>query len=183
MEQIKLNDNPQEPVYAAFGHRLGAAFLDALILSPLHFGLTYCCLLYVKSYLLSLVPVTIGIIYKCYMEKKYGATFGKKIIGIKVVTEDLQALPDKAVYIRNYSYFVSFVLALFTHYILYSTPGFESVTTYMEAIKIQNDMPIVLKMIGYISGLLFFVDCLLMLNFSKNQTLHDRWAKTVVIKN
>jgi uncharacterized RDD family membrane protein YckC len=184
MEQIvdTINEIPQEPEYASFGTRLGASLLDVLILSPLNVGLTYWCLLYVKSYLLSLVPSLIGIAYKCYMEKKYGATFGKKIIGIKIVTENLQALTDKAVLIRNYNYFASFLLVLFTHYMLYSMPGFESVSTYMEAMQMQNNMPIIPKITGYMIGLLFLVDCLLMINHTKNQTLHDRWAKTVAIK-
>jgi len=184
MEQLSetLNEIPQEPEYANFGSRLGASLLDVLILAPLNFGLTYWCLLYVKSYFLSLVPSLIGIAYKCYMEKKYGATFGKKIVGIKIVTENLHALTDKAVYIRNYTYFVSFALALVTHYILYSTPGFASVTSYMEAMKMQNDLPMIPKIIGYMFSLLFVVDCLLMINHEKGQTLHDRWAKTVAVK-
>ena len=184
MEQLidTLKEAPQKPEYVSFGTRLGASLLDVLILAPLNFGLTYWCLLYVKSYLLSLVPSLIGIVYKCYMEKKYGATFGKKIVGIKIVTEDLHALTDKAVLIRNYNYFASFQLVLFTHYMLYTMPGFESVSTYMEAMQMQNNMPIIPKITGYMIGLLFLVDCLLMINHTKNQTLHDRWAKTVVVK-
>lgn len=185
MEQIMntLNETPQkQPVYADIATRFGAAMIDGLILTPLTLGLTYYSLIYAKSYALSLVPSLITLLYKCFMEKNYGATFGKKITGIKIVTENLQALTYEDVFKRNYYYMLAIILVIYNHYILYNMPGLESVTTYMEAAQFQMKLPLTSIILSYMLSGLFCIDCFFMLNHERNQTLHDRLAKTVAVK-
>lgn len=184
MEQLTdtIHETPRKPIYADIATRFGAAMLDGLILTPITMGLTYYSLIYAKSYALSLVPSLITLLYKCFMEKNYGATFGKKIIGIKVVTENLQELSYEDVFKRNYYYILAIILVTFNHYILYNTPGLESVTTYMEAMQFQMKLPLTSIIISYMLSLLFCIDCFFMINHERKQTLHDRWAKTVGVK-
>lgn len=170
-------------VYAEFGQRVIASLIDGFILTPLNFGLIYYCLIYSKSYALSLVPMLITLLYKCIMEKELGWTPGKKIKGIRVISEDLKPLTYKEVFTRNYYYVAAFILALYSHYVVYSMPGLEFVSTYMEAIKFQANAPATPRTIGYVLSLLFFVDALMMVKNAKNQTLHDRLGKTLVIQN
>ncbi|WP_018342424.1 RDD family protein [Cytophaga aurantiaca] len=182
MEQIIHNIDEPQVTYAEFGPRLAASLLDGLILSPLSVGITYYSLLSAKSYVLSLVPSLIGIIYKCYMEKEYGATLGKKIMGIQIVGEDLQSISYKQVLIRNYYYFIAFIIAINSNYILYSMPEMESVTSFMEASQLQSNLPSIIKIISFIVSALFCIDALLMLKSDKNQTIHDAVGKTLAVK-
>jgi uncharacterized RDD family membrane protein YckC len=172
-----------QPLYATFWQRLAAAFIDGFIQLPVTMGLTYYSLIYVKSYLLSLTPTLVSLFYKCFLEKKYGATFGKKIMKIHVCSESLQALTLKEVYIRNYYYFLSLILAIIGYNFLYEMSDFQLATTFKEVWALKENWPMSHKIIRYTLVALFYIDSLLMFKSSKNQTLHDRLGKTLVVIN
>ena len=182
MEQIVYTLNTsEEPLYAAFKIRVGVVYIDVLILAPLTFGLLQYNLIYIKSFMLSVVLSFVPVIYKCWMEKEYGATFGKKIMKISVVSEKLQRLSYQEVCIRNYYYFIGLITAITANYFLYALPDFQAANTFNEVWELK-DMQFPHKIIRYALTLLMVIDGLLMFKSSRNQTLHDRLGKTVVIK-
>ena len=74
----------KEYKYAGFWIRFGAAIIDGLILLP--FSLLYLLILFgVNVFAISLFGALISMLYKPFMEIKYGATVGKMALGIKVI--------------------------------------------------------------------------------------------------
>ena len=82
MPPIKTRKNSKKSFqFAGFWIRLAAAFIDALIIIPVAFisGFTP----FIGDYL---API-LGVAYAFIMEGLYGATFGKKAVGLTVVDE------------------------------------------------------------------------------------------------
>lgn len=183
MEQtIYTLNRSEEPLYANFWTRVAATYIDTLILAPLAFGLVQYNLVYIKSFIFSLALAFIPITYKCFMEKKYGATFGKKIMKISVVSETLQKLTYQEVFIRNYYYFLGLIISFTAIYLIYAMPELQFAITFTEAWELKDRLPLPFKVINYVLSALMILDDLLMLNSDTNQTLHDRLGKTLVIK-
>ena len=174
---------PAEQVhYAGFWQRVFASLLDGLILSPVTVGLTFFSLIYLKSFVISLLPAVIGMLYKVWMEKSYGATLGKQIMGIRVCDNSFQAITYSQSFIRNYYYLLSILLGLFQNIEIFNMESFQSADTFMKVIEVQQTQNSFVSLISRSAGILFLVDCLFMLNDGAKRTLHDRWAKTIVVR-
>lgn len=79
---IKIDDNN---VYAGFGRRLGAVFIDLLILAPTIILFTYLDGLGIEAAIASIVISTILYsLYSIYFHYKFGATLGKMAVDIKI---------------------------------------------------------------------------------------------------
>lgn len=177
-------ETPQsQPIlFATFWQRVGAWMLDNLILSPISLGLTFYALIYVKSFALSLLPSLIHLLYKVWMEKTYGATLGKQIVGIRVTDESLQGISYSQSFTRNYFYLFILILAFFQQYDLFSINAMQSADTIVKIVEIQQLQDPLLSRVSILFNILFMVDCLLMQGDASKRTLHDRWAKTIVLK-
>lgn len=107
--------NPPAPVaaleYATFGQRLLASFLDGLVIGGINFGLGFITafivgvlstvtesggdnpLIYVAQGLIGLAQIALGYGYFIYFIAKFGQTWGKKWVGIKVVNIETNLPP------------------------------------------------------------------------------------------
>jgi len=182
IDELQEEAEPQEIAYATFWTRVKASFLDTLILAPVTYGLSYYILIYIKSFFLSVCIALALPVYKCFMEKQYGATFGKKIMNINVVSADLQRLTYKDVFSRNYYYSLSLIMSLLAYYFLYTMPEFQAAKTLSEVWALRSETPTLEKIVKYTFVGFFYIDNLLMLKSSRNQTLHDRVGNTVVLQ-
>jgi len=184
-EETILDDSfekSEEVVYATFWQRVGASFLDGLILSPISIGLTFYSLIYLKSFVLGLLPSLITLLYKVWMEQHYGATLGKQIVGIRVADYSFQNINFPQSFTRNYFYLFSLILALFQHIDMYSIEAFQSADTFFKIVEVQKSQSPLLSGVNTTFSMLFLIDCLFVLNDDQKRTFHDRWARTIVIK-
>jgi uncharacterized RDD family membrane protein YckC len=128
-----------EPLtYAGFGDRFGAALLDGLILMIPNIALIHTIKL--EGSLSTTIPILLAWLYFALQESSAAkATFGKKILGIKVMTMEGQRISFGQATGRHFGKILSCFILL----------------------------------IGY----------LMMLWDEKSQTLHDKMASTLVVKN
>jgi len=182
IDELQEEIEPQEIVYAKFWTRVKASVIDAVILAPVTYGLAFYILIYVKSLFLILCIALVPPLYKCFMEKTYGATFGKILMHIYVVSESFEELTYKAVCIRNYYFILSLIMGLIGYYLLHEMPEFQEATTLSQVWTLLSDKTILQKTVRYTITGIFYIDNLLMFKSDRNQTLHDRLAKTVVLK-
>ena len=87
MEETHLDENivnESEHTYAGFWVRTFAALIDGLVLFPLS-ALYMLILVGINSLALTMLGLIAAMIYKPYMEYRYGATLGKMALGIRVV--------------------------------------------------------------------------------------------------
>ncbi len=116
-------------------------------------------------------------LYKVVLEKQFGQTLGKKMVGIVVLCEDLREISWMQAFVRNYFYLSSALLIIFHDYIFYKSLPTEPV---LGGVVIEHRY---FSYILFVLTIMFVVDCFMMSKSARNQTLHDKWAKTVVIKN
>ncbi len=89
--------------YAGFWIRFAARFLDGIIVAAILI-VANVVLGTVGGYhnpLLPLIDLVIAFGYFCHMTKKYGATYGKQVLNIRVVAEDGSHLTNTMVVMRE----------------------------------------------------------------------------------
>lgn len=168
----EFKELPKHVAYVSFLRRVGATILDSIVIGPITFAMTYFSGLHQLDFLLVL-PSIISLLYKVVLEKEFGQTLGKKILGIAVVNEDLRKISLSQSLIRNYYQIITVVLAIISDYLLVEN------TSTLTASNFGGTM----NYLTYGVALGWMVDCLTMSNETKNQTLHDKWANTYVVKD
>jgi len=95
-----MNDTPSEnePLFpeadirfANFGSRFGASLIDGIILAAIIFPVTYFNVTSWKIPYLFILTSLLEIVYKPFLEYRYGATLGKMAAGIQVLGHQFQS--------------------------------------------------------------------------------------------
>lgn len=163
--------------YSTFGKRFAASIIDSFILWPL----TFVCE-YIETHtgqIFFIISTLIGpLIYNAYFifsHYRYGATIGKKILGIKVV--DISEVTflsfNKSVIRESPLIIVNF--AFFT-YLLISFVFFDQGSFDKSKLDYTNFAPI-------ISITWMTIELLTMLTNLKRRAIHDYLAGSVVIES
>lgn len=184
MDQI-LDSPIKQPVehhvtYAGFWPRLGAIFLDGLVIGIPTFALTYFNVVSWKSSGLLILVSIIGTVYKPFMEFQYGATLGKMALNLRVVNLDLQKPTITEILLRNIFNIATNFLSIVSTFIIFNSSEFQTVTGYMQfnAILASQSGSTVIRGVTALIGLVEFI-CLV--SDKQSRALHDRIGKTYVI--
>lgn len=178
-------DNNFESIYANFGARFGALLLDGLILAPI----TIVFMLWNASDLYSFyysAPITLIVtfVYTVYLPLKFGATPGKRLIGMRILKSNGDAIDFKDSFMR---YLPNFLLALIAiscnlvavHYAdpeIYNNAQWIEKTNYLT--KLNPRMYYSQMTISYIY---FFANLILFLSNPRRRSISDFSGDTVVI--
>ena len=156
--------------YAGFWVRLGARLIDRIILILLFYGfiLLGVTLAFLLNFLVLIIPFYIGGIllgpfYYTYMTSKYGATFGKRLIGLKVVDKKGNNLTYSRAFVRWLGHIVNiFTLALGYFWIGWDKKkqGFHDKMAQSYVISVKSIAPHIRKKYGgfWIRTGAFFID-------------------------
>ena len=164
--------------YASFWTRVGASLLDTLILLPVAFLNIYNILDF-KQLPLYLLLGFVPLVYKVFMEFKYGATLGKMIVKINVINEEEEPISLEQAIVRNIFYLLVSVISFMAGLYLFVQPSFSSITTFLEYGLVMQAGP--LQLVSQIANVLFLVSCLFVIFRDNRQALHDSMAGTYVI--
>lgn len=178
-----LDDQISEEVhhkYAGFWTRFGAAFIDGLILLPL--SLSYFLVLIDPSLIwIALLCILMTYIYKPFLEARNGATWGKKALGITVLTKEGEKATTTHIlkrYMLPFGY--SNVIALFSVLTLAFSIGEDTnynLVSLMEAIQ-GTTINTVLSGIGSLLSLIFGLSIAV---DKMSRGLHDKIGDTMVV--
>jgi len=169
----------EEYEFANFWNRVAASLLDILALT-IPIVLNSVNLYYWKILPLMIILNFSIIFYKPFMEYKYGATFGKMALKLKVINLDNNSLTINQSIIRSLPWLISGATSIYTavllmtHPLYYDTEGFIQITQLQDKIN-----PMVLH---YLSTLIFFTSVLTVAFNIKKRGLHDFLANTYCIK-
>ncbi|UTW62491.1 RDD family protein [bacterium SCSIO 12741] len=105
-ELLDVKHRLREPAYAGFWTRVGASIVDTIVLLPA-IGLMMYSLLSLQSNAIVILVLLILMIYKPFMEFRYGATLGKMAVGIKVVDENQNPITLKHALLRDLPWLLS----------------------------------------------------------------------------
>lgn len=173
-------------VYSGFWRRLGAHFLDILILAPVSivsiFGTSYSK----NFYIISLLPTLLfAIWYSIILVAKYGGTPGKLIMGIRIVNLDGSAIGYKTAFIReSIQFFLSYlgavgiaIAAMNVADANYYGLGFQERT-----IAIMKNAPSWYNVAHWVTVIWVWSEFLIMLTNDRRRSIHDFIAGTVVVR-
>ncbi len=170
--------------YAKFWSRAGAYFIDGIIVSIFSSAFNYINIMNFKSFLLYLPIAILAILYKPYMESKYGATFGKMALNLKVTDHNFNQIGLKQSFLRSIFFIFPAIFYIPIYFLAFNNEALADLTGFMEfAQGMIIEYPIQ-TWISNISFAIILADIIVLLvNELKTQSsLHDQIAKTYVIQ-
>ena len=149
--------------YAGFWIRVGAAFLDGLILLIPSLGINMLIGggIMEQNFIATFITSLLYLGYKIGMEANSGATLGKRAVGIKVVKENGEKAEAKDVMLRNV---------------------FTVANTSLTLVGVIVPMLFITRVSSLVS-LVFGISCIIVAFDSKKQGLHDKIGKTIVVRD
>jgi uncharacterized RDD family membrane protein YckC len=173
--------DPNTVVYGGFWVRLGAMFIDGLVLAPVSVGLMYYNATSSKNALLLAAITLLSLAYKPVMEYIYGATLGKMALKLRVVDAQFEKAGLQEILLRNIFHIVPSLVTLAFTISIYLNPEFEDVNGFMEYSQYTGQFKS-LQIINFVSGLITIIDAIVLVSDSRKRSLHDKIAQTYVIE-
>ncbi|WP_139856770.1 RDD family protein [Aequorivita sinensis] len=177
------NQTEKQIEYATFWSRAGAYILDGIIVGAFTLFINAINIANFKSFLIYLLIAIVAIFYKPFMESKYGATFGKMALKLKVTDQNFNQIDFKQSLLR--SIFLIFPAIFFVpiYYFAFNNPN---LAEYTQIFEFSQGLAIEYPIQSWISNLSFIiivVDIIVLLtdNTKTQRSLHDRIGKTYVI--
>jgi uncharacterized RDD family membrane protein YckC len=167
--------------YATFWERFWALLIDGLVIGVITGLINFYNELYSKSIPLLIIISLIGLVYKPFLEYRYGATVGKMAMKLTVVNYEFQKINIKEALLRNIFEIgvrlYSFILA----YAIFMTPGFRDVTMLKEYAQFSKTVSNGYWFSG-IYAVVIIIEIIFLVNDNQKRSLHDRIGETLVIK-
>ncbi|MBL4587422.1 MAG: RDD family protein [Flavobacteriales bacterium] len=166
--------------YAGFWVRVGASLIDFLVL------LIPLCIHLFNLYSWKLLPIELFIyflmiIYKPFMEMRYGATLGKMAVNLKVVTPNEGLMNFKQTLIRNSPWLFTGLVSTYSIIVLFTHPLYAETNGFIEIGKLQQEVTPLL--IHWVSSAFFFIAVIIVAFHPEKRGLHDLLAGTYCIKD
>ncbi|HYV95473.1 MAG TPA: RDD family protein [Chitinophagales bacterium] len=176
-----ISDNKDQlVVYGTFWKRLGALFIDGLILLPVT-GLAIYNLISWKSPSILAITSLISIAYKPFLEYRYGATIGKMALNLIVVNTAYQKVNLTEALTRNIFSIVLGIFSILTTFLLLNAPGFEDATTLTAYSEFSRKSTLNTGF-SIFAFAVYLLDCIFLWSDDRKRSLHDRIANTYVIE-
>lgn len=167
-----------QPQFANLWSRLGAHIVDTCIFIPIILLSQY------NVFTLKLLPIelllsSIWMIYKPYMEYRYGATLGKMVLKIKVVNTQFQAIDSDQAVKRFLVFLIGYIGVGLINYWIFTHPEFAEITDYESLGNLQKSLNA--EFIINVANIPLFVSVIAIIFDQQKQALHDQFAGTYCI--
>ena len=172
----QANESYSRP--AGFWIRFGAYIIDWVIFFPiiiLSIWNTYS----LKSTAVLLLSSLPELIYKPFMESFFGATLGKMACGIRVIDDNGKKLSLFVAYVRFFPFLIQTGVALAGQLIVFSSPQFQSATSFIEIGQAQQSN--FLALISTIVSVLVMIECIFAAFTFRKRALHDMLAESFCV--
>ena len=182
-EWVEFCSNCAEPMEnysrpAGFWIRFGAYIIDSLVFIPIIILAVWNTHSLKSTVLLVLISLP-GLIYKPFMESFYGATLGKMSCGLKVIDDNGKKLHLFDAYVRFLPFLLSAGITLASQLILFSSPQFQSATSWLEIGQAQQGN--FLEGIRRLLGIFILIDCIVAAFTFRKRALHDMLAESFCV--
>lgn len=167
------------PSYAGFWVRTGAALLDTLILLPV-IGLSFYNSFAMKSFAIMALCSLVSLLYKPLLEWKRSATFGKSILGLRLIDKDENSITGMQSLIRNSPWIASGILSFLVSVQLYGNEAFHEASSFLEIGELSQTSS--LNSLNMLISFAFLIVVLIVAFDSRKQGAHDMMAKTFCVR-
>lgn len=180
---VESNFTAENVQYGGFWKRALAMIIDGTLVLIVNFGILSINLMTIKNVPLIIAVSLILMIYKPYMEYKYGATLGKMALKLKVVNYSFNQLSVKEVLLRDSINIVLGIISIVASISMFSILDLNAINGiqeyFVESGKVGKDI----VKINYIIYPVYLLEIILLLTDKFKRTLHDRIASTYVISS
>jgi uncharacterized RDD family membrane protein YckC len=167
------------PQPANFGMRVVAYILDGLILAPVS-GLSVYCFLALKSLPLVFLLSLPGLVYKPFMEARFGATLGKMICKLRVTDREGRNLNLMRAYLRFTPFLLLMALGVANNFWVFSQPEFQEETTFLEMARFLQRSPF--HILTTIFSWVVILECLAAAFTERGRAVHDMLAGSYCVR-
>lgn len=179
-QELLIENQASQHQYAGFWIRVGASFIDLLAYSPV-LGLNIYNIYFLKNLPVQVATTLLLLVYKPFMEYRYGATLGKMALKIKVIDGNANSITIPQAFIRNAPSIVSQVISLIGAVLLFTNSDFESASSMAEVASLQKE--VMSPIPNYLATIFYFISCIVVGTSAKKQGIHDQMAGTYCIKH
>ena len=178
-----VNQTEKQVEYATFWSRAGAYILDGIIVGAFTFIINAINIANFKSFLIYLPIAIVAIFYKPFMESKYGATFGKMALKLKVTDQNYNQFDFKQSLLRSIILIFPAIFFVPIYYFAFNNPN---LTEYSQIFDFAQGLAVEYPIQSWISNLSFLINVIDIIVLLTDQTktqrsLHDRIGKTYVL--
>ena len=173
---------PQTERYSTFGPRFWTGSVDACVLWPFGFALSVLLAITLPKLVAAVLIVAqacVGLIYKVFLQGKYGQTYGKMICKVKVVVYGTESPISyrRALLREAIPWLVGFVFVVYEEYALFSGAWSQALIandriTEYRAFWILSSIPM----------LWLVAEIITLFSNNKRRALHDYIAGTIVVR-
>ncbi|PCE66690.1 RDD family protein [Sediminicola luteus] len=170
--------------YAGFWPRALALVIDSILIGIVSGGISYLNITQYKDFGLYLSLTLITGLYKPLLEKWFGATLGKMIIGLKVVDYEHKPISFDATFMRSVFHLAPMLFSIPYYYRAFQDQKLVAINDFFEfSIAFSQAFP-VLGIVANLSLVITVVEVIVLMTDpdGRFRSLHDRLAKTYVIK-
>jgi len=169
--------------YATFTSRLGAYLLDVLIVAGFALMFNAINIASFKSFWIYLPIVLLSILYKPYMESRFGATVGKMVLQIKVTDWNFEQIGFKQSLLRSLIFIVPALLSIPIYYLAFNNPVLANTDNFFDFAYLYSLEYPFEKMVSNLTIIIVVIDLIVLLSdkTKTQRSLHDRIARTYVI--
>lgn len=178
-------ENTHYSIYGNLGERIAAGLLDGLFLIPVTVGLLYFNSVHLYNYYYTYVVTQLVIMVYCiYLPVRYGATPGKRVMGLTILQLDGSAISYRESFLKYLPTLIIGLLAFVGQCwaISLADAAVYDGLSWMEQsnyLKSFSPIPMWVQMVviyGY-----YFATLLLVLINPRNRSVSDQLAGTVVV--
>ena len=167
-------------MFATFMQRVWASLIDVLVLSPIII-LNMLNNNHWKSLPLMFVIGIASIVYKPFLEFKYGATVGKMAMKLSVLNYEFQKIALSHSLLRNVFQILPGIYSLIIAYLVFQMPEFATTDSLDGYSKLSSSI-IDMNFYSIITSIVYIADIIFLFSDSKKRTLHDKIGQTIVVQ-
>jgi len=169
--------------YATFTSRLGAYLLDGLIVAGFALLFNVINIATFKSFWVYLPIVLLSILYKPYLESRFGATLGKMVLQIKVTDWNFEQIGFKQSLLRSLIFIVPALHSVPIYYLAFNNPILANTDNFFDFAYLYSLEYPFEKMVSNLTIIIVVIDLIVLLSdkTKTQRSLHDRIARTYVI--
>ncbi|MBC7749705.1 MAG: RDD family protein [Methylotenera sp.] len=178
-------DNTFESLYGTFGGRLGALFLDWIFLSPIVIAVAIFNSMQLSNYYYTFIFSQLVILsYFTYLPVRYGATPGKRILGMTILKIDGSAISYRESFLKFFPQLVIGLLMFALQcYVISLTDEeiFNSLSWVKQSKYLQSQLPFHYLIVMVMGNGFNFANLLVFLLNERKRSIGDCVAGTVVV--
>jgi len=178
-------ENTFESIYGNFGARLGAVFLEGIFFIPLTLGILYCNTMGLSMYYYTFVfSQLVYLVYFVYLPVRYGATPGKRLLGMTILKIDGSAIGYRESFLKIAPMFFfslsGFVIQCYL-ISLADADTFSELSWQQQANYLRSLAPVPFYITIGLANVFYFVNLIVFLMNQRNRSIGDQLAGTVVV--